>query len=365
VTKRAKRTAVVDTSGIRKVFDLAREIENPVNFSIGQPDFDVPAPVVETLVEAVRVGRTRYTPTQGLEELREAVRLHMKRTRDWEPEEVCITSGVSGGLMLAFLAMVDAGDDVLMADPYFLSYLQLAKLLDARPVVIDTYPDFRLTAERAEAALTPNARVLVLNSPANPTGAVIDATELEGLAEICRRRGIAVVSDEIYDSFCYDDDFVSITRHLPEAVVLGGFSKSYAMTGLRLGYACGPRDVLQEMMKLQQISFVCAPAPVQAAGLTALETDVSEHIAAYRRKRDLVCEGLAGSYELVKPSGAFYVFPKVPRGTDAAFVARAIERGCLVIPGSVFSRRDTHFRLSYATTEEEIARGVEILKSLA
>ena len=360
----SRRAGHIDTSGIRKVFDLAAGLSHPVDFSIGQPDFDVPRPVVDAAVDAMNDGFNRYTVTQGIPELREAVRRHMLTTRHWEPEEVFITSGVSGGLLLAVLALLDPGDEVLVPDPYFVSYKQLTRLMDAVPVYVDTYPDFRLTPERLERVVTSKSKLLFVNSPANPTGAVCRAEDLEGVAAICRKHHITVISDEIYDRFCYDEAYVSITRYLDETLLLGGFSKSYAMTGWRLGYACGPRDILQEMLKLQQLSFVCAPAPVQKAGLAALECDTSARITEYRHKRDVIYEGLKDHFNVTRPSGAFYIFPEVPSGTDVTFVERAIARECLVIPGSVFSERHTHFRISYATTLDEIERGVEVLKSL-
>lgn len=365
MAKISRRADSIDTSGIRKVFDLAAGLTNPVNFSIGQPDFDVPGVVKDAAVDAMRKGFNRYTVTQGIPELRQAVREHMRKTRNWEPEEVFITSGVSGGLLLAIIALIEPGDEVIVPDPYFVSYKQLARLLDAETVFVDTYPDFRLTPERLERAVTPRTKLLFVNSPANPTGVVYPEEDLKGVAELCRKHNITVISDEIYDHFCYDGPHVSITGYLEETLLLGGFSKSHAMTGWRLGYACGPKHILQQMLKLQQLSFVCAPSAVQWAGLAALECDVSEHIADFRRKRDAIYEGLRDTFEVTRPSGAFYIFPKVPGGTGTAFVERAVERECLMIPGSVFSERDTHFRISYATTLEEIERGVEILKSLA
>jgi len=364
VSKLARRTGDIDISGIRKVFDLAAKLKSPVNFSIGQPDFDVPDDVKRAAIEAVHQGFNKYTVTQGIPELRDRVRLHCRRTRNWEPEEVFITAGVSGGLLLATLALVDPGDEVIIPDPYFVSYKQLTKLVGARPVFVDTYPDFRLTPERLEKVITRKSKVLFLNSPTNPTGAVYPPEDLKGVAELSRRHHITVISDEIYDAFCYDGEYVSITRYLEETVLLGGFSKSWGMTGWRLGYVCGAKEILQEMLKLQQFSFVNAPSMVQRAGLAALDCDVSEHIADYKHRRDLVYEGLKGTFEITRPSGAFYVFPKVPMGTGQEFAERAIERECLVIPGSVFSERNTHFRLSYATSVEQIERGVEILKSL-
>ena len=384
MAKLAKRTSQVEASGIRRVFDLAAKIKDPCNLSIGQPHFDVPEEAKDATIAAVREGFNRYTMTQGIPELRERVRRHLRETRGWEPEEVIITSGVSGGLMLAVLALVDAGDEALVPDPYFLAYKQLLRLVDARPVYVDTYPDFQLTPERLERAIesresresrgrkegtVPHSgtvpSLLFLNSPANPTGAVVTEAHLKGIAEICRRRGITVVSDEVYDAFSYDAPFVSVTRFLGEALVLGGFSKTYAMTGWRLGWAAGPKEILQQMLKLQQISFVCAPSMAQKGAVAAFDTDPADRIADYKRKRDLIVDGLKDRFEVVRPAGAFYVFPKAPKGTGMEFVERVIAKECLVIPGSVFSERDTHFRISYATTDEQLARGLKILNSLA
>jgi aspartate aminotransferase/aminotransferase len=365
LAKPSKRAASVDASGVRRVFDLAARLKNPCDLSIGQPDFDVPEPLKEAAIRAIRDGFNRYTVTQGIPELREAVRLLMRRTRNWEPEDVFITAGVSGGLCLAALALIDEGDEVIIPDPYFVAYKQLVRLVGGRPVFADTYPDFRLTPAAVERAVTRRSKLLFLNTPANPTGAVAGEEDLKGIAEICRRHDITVISDEVYSDFCYDAPFAGITKHLPEALVMGGFSKTYAFTGWRLGYVCGPKAILQEMVKLQQFSFVCAPSMVQKAGVAALDFDASAYIAEFRRKRDAIYDGLKDKFEVARPAGAFYIFPKVPRGTDREFVERAIERECLVIPGSVFSERNTHFRISYATGMEQIRRGVEILNSLA
>ncbi len=365
MAKLAKRMAEVEASGIRRVFDLAAKIKNPCNLSIGQPDFDVPAPAKDAAVEAIRAGFNRYTITQGIPELRDGIRAKLKQSRGWEPEDVIITSGVSGALTLAVLAMVDPGDEVLVGDPYYLGYKQLLKLVGAKPVYIDTYPDFRLSPERLERAATPKTKLLFLNSPANPTGAVANEADLKGIAEVCRRRGISVISDEVYDAFSYEGPAASITKFMPEALVLNGFSKAYGMTGWRLGYAAGPKEILREMLKLQQITFVCAPSMTQKGAVAALNLPTESNIAAYRLKRDLIYEGLRGKFDVAKPAGAFYIFPKVPRGTDTEFVERAIAKECLIIPGSVFSERNTHFRISYATSEEQLRRGIDILNALA
>ena len=365
MSKSARRTTRIDSSGIRKVFDLAAKMTNPINLSIGQPDFDVPDTIKAEAIGAIRDGFNRYTPTQGTPELIEGVRDHMRRTRRWSPPGILITSGVSGGITLALNVLVDPGDEVLMGDPYFVMYKHITSFLDGVPVFVDTYPDFRLSAERIEAALTPKSKVLMLNSPCNPTGVVSSAAELKDIAELAQRHDLTVISDEIYDSFCYDDKFVSVAEFHDRVLLLGGFSKSYGMTGWRLGYACGDADVIAEMTKLQQFTFVCAPSMVQRAGVRALKTDVSQHVEDFRRKRDLIYEGLRDSFEVVKPGGAFYLFPKVPRGSDEEFVKRAIEANCLIIPGSVFSQRHTHFRISYANSLEQLQKGVDVLNGLA
>ena len=243
----------IDSSGIRKVFDLAATMTDPINLSIGQPDFEVPEPVKTGAIEAIREGFNRYTPTQGIPELIEGVRELMRRTRDWDPPGVLITSGVSGGILLSLATLVEAGDEVIFGDPYFVMYKHIVSLMDGVPVTVDTYPDFRLTAERIEAVLTPKSKVLVLNSPCNPTGVVNTASELEEIAELATRHHLTVISDEIYDRFCYDGPFVSIARFMEEVLVLGGFSKSHAMTGWRLGYACGPAEVMAEIAALTPI----------------------------------------------------------------------------------------------------------------
>jgi aspartate/methionine/tyrosine aminotransferase len=260
---------------------------------------------------------------------------------------------------------VNPGDEVIVFDPYFVMYEPLIKLVDAQPVVIDTYPDFRIDLDRVRSAITPLTKLILFNSPANPTGAVSDEAEVRGLAELAAEMDVALLSDEIYRLFCYDRPFVSPAKFNPHTIVIDGFSKSYGMTGWRLGYVHGPGALIDEMTKLQQYSFVCAPQPFQWAAAAAMDIDMQPHIAAYRRKRDMLVSGLKDVYELTVPGGAFYAFPKVPWGSATDFVARAVEHELLVIPGNIFSHRDTHFRISYAADDRVIERGIEVLRKLA
>lgn len=369
-----KRLQGIDASGIRRVFDLAAELESPINFSIGQPDFDVPESIKAQAIAAIEAGSNSYTRTQGIAALRDKVSHHLRQQfpqtygagDNWD---VLITSGVSGGLVLALLCCAEPGDEVVLPDPYFVMYKHLITLSGATPIYVNTYPDFQMTAERVEAVLTDRTKMVLFNSPSNPTGTVATQATCDALAELCRERRVLLLSDEIYDVFYYG------SKSLPspgatslDALILRGFSKTYGMTGWRMGYAAGPRAVVEQMTKLQQYSFVCAPSMVQVAGVTALDTDMSGYVEAYRHKRDRVIERLSPHYALTEPGGAFYAFVEVPKHlnmTGNAFVEEAVKRSLLIIPGNVFSQQDTHFRISYACDDAMLERGLDVLVEMA
>ncbi|MFH1920051.1 MAG: pyridoxal phosphate-dependent aminotransferase [Planctomycetota bacterium] len=362
----AERTRCFDASGIRKVFELGAKLTDPINLSIGQPDFDVPPEVRRAAIDAIESGKNGYALTQGAPALREKLQAKVDDQYGHDDREVFVTCGTSGGLMLAMMALVNPGDEVIVFDPYFVMYDALAGLMGAKLVFLDTYPDFRIDLDRVADAITPKTKAILFNSPANPTGAVAGEEEVRGLAELAAERDVVLVSDEIYREFCYDGPFFSPAAHNPHTLVVDGFSKSHGMPGWRLGFAHGPSRIIQAMIKIQQYSFVCAPHPVQWAGVAALDADITPHIAAYHRKRDRIADGLADHFELVRPGGAFYLFPKVPWGSGTEFVEKAItEHQLLIIPGNVFSHRDTHFRISYAAPDPVIERGIEVLRKLA
>jgi aspartate aminotransferase/aminotransferase len=365
--KIASRMSKIDSSGIRKVFNLAAKLENPINLSIGQPHFDVPETVKDAAVAAIQSGKNSYTQTQGIPELRERIRRYLEERRaGWTGEELFVASGTSGAIMLALLVSVEPGDEVIIPDPYFVMYKHLVNLCNGVPVFVDTYGDFKLTAEALDAAVTDKTKLVLLNSPNNPTGAVYSADDLRAIAAVLDRHGLYAVTDEIYEFYCYDGEFRSLVEFYPErTILLGGFSKTWSMTGWRLGYAAGPADVISEMIKLQQFSFVCAPSMAQAGGLAALDVDPLPFRDEYHKKRDFVYEALKDNFELARPEGAFYAFPKVPWGDDQSFVAAAIERGVLIIPGSVFSEKNTHFRIAYAADDSVLAAGCDVLNDLA
>jgi aspartate aminotransferase/aminotransferase len=361
----ADRMSRIEASGIRKAFDMSKAMVDPINLSIGLPDFDVADPVKAAAVEAIGRGRNAYTVTQGIPELRGKIQAAVDDTFGHPDRQVLITSGTSGALLLALCATVNPGDEVIIFDPYFVMYGNLAHLAGGTPVFVDTYPDFRIDAGAVAAAMTPRTKCVIANSPNNPTGAVASADEMRRLAELCRARGVLLISDEVYRAFCYDQPFSTPASYNDEVLVVDGFSKAHGMTGWRLGFAHGPSPLIQEMAKLQQFSFVCAPSMVQYAGVVALDQDLSAHADAYRRKRDAVVAGLKGLFDLPTPEGAFYAFPRAPWGTASAFVAEAIRHNLLIIPGNVFSRRDTHFRISYAVDDATLKRGLKVLRDLA
>lgn len=364
----AQRTAEFDASGIRKVFDLAAKMTDPINLSIGQPDFAVPDAVKDAAVEAIHNDKNGYSVTQGIPQLRDELQSRIDREYGHDDRRVLVTSGTSGALVMSMLAMIDPGDEVIYFDPYFVMYPALVKMVGGKCVPIDTYPDFRIDPDKVAAAITPRTKLILLNSPANPTGVVAGEDEVRALAELAAKHNIALLSDEIYREFCYEGALISPTAWNEQTIVVDGFSKSYGVTGWRLGWMHGPTALIEKITMLQQYSFVCAPHPLQWGAIAALDTDMTPQVDEYRQRRDLIVDGLReAGYEVAPTGGAFYVFPKVPdgAGTGTEFVTRAIENQLLVIPGNIFSERDTHFRISYAAKIETLERGLEVLRQLA
>jgi aspartate/methionine/tyrosine aminotransferase len=361
----ANRMKHIDASGIRKAFDMSRSMKDPINLSIGLPDFDVPEIVKQAAIGAIEAGHNAYTVTQGIPELRTKLQGAVDAQFGHADRQVLVTAGTSGALLLALCCVVDPGDEVIVFDPYFVMYKHLATLAGGVSILVETYPDFRIDPDKVAAAMTDRTKCVVVNTPANPTGVVGTALEMRALAELCRRRDVLLISDEVYRAFCYDHAFTTPATWNDDVLVVDGFSKTYGMTGWRLGYAHGPARLIQEMAKLQQFSFVCAPSMAQYGGAVALDQDLTAQIKAYRRKRDMVVEALSEDFELSLPEGAFYAFPRAPWGTGTEFVAEAIKNNLLIIPGNVFSQRDSHFRLSYAVGDETLRRGLDLLRTLA
>lgn len=376
----SRRAKSIDASGIRKVFDLAAKLKDPINLSIGQPDFPVPEAMKKAAVDAILENKNGYTVTQGIPQLLAAIWTRLGTEVGWQRPTgdgkgglgAIVTSGTSGALLLAFMCLLDEGDEAIVPDPYFVMYPQLGTLTGGRIVTCDTYPDFRMTAERVERLLTPRTKVVLVNSPSNPCGVVLSERELADLVDLCRQKGVLLISDEIYDEFVFTDAkengrFPTPARYSQDLLLIRGFGKSYGCTGWRLGYAAGPNDLIQAMARLQQYTFVCAPSMAQWGVLPAFEVDMSGEVERYRHRRNMVLEAFRGVTTVPQPGGAFYCFVEVPQRlglTATQFVERAIERNVLIIPGKVFSHRDTHFRLSYATNEAKLEQGLGVLRTL-
>jgi len=388
------RSTGIDGSGIRRVFELGAKLDDPINLSIGQPDFQVPEVMRRAAIEAIEAGANGYTLSQGTAALRERTGAHLRADLGWDvhpdlpplddPDRtsLMITSGTSGGLMLAALALLDPGDEFIIPDPFFVVYPNIAKMIGAKAVLCDTYPDFRMTAERVAPLITERTKFVLLNSPGNPSGVVPTGEECRELLELCREKGVILLSDEIYDEFVYSDAVEPSPRgesgsRCPSpgrfegaeenVLLVRGFGKTYGCTGWRMGYAAGPGPILREMGKLQQYSFVCAPSIAQAGCVAAFDADVSAHVADYQKRRDMVLGILSEVTDVATPGGAFYVFPKIPESaglTGTELVEKAIERNVLCIPGGVFSSRDTHVRLSLSAPEAKLRKGVETLAEL-
>ena len=372
----SKRARSIDASGIRRIFELGVKLKDPINLSIGQPDFPVPREIKDAVIDAIESDKNGYTVTQGEASVLAVVREHLAEEMGWDVDDesigVMLTSGTSGGLVLAAMALLEEGDELIIPDPWFVLYPQLARLTGATLVTCDTYPDFRMTAERIESLITDRTKAVIIDSPGNPTGVVLDSGELQAIVDLCRQRGVVLISDEIYDEFTFQDALEdgycpSPARISKDALIIKGLGKTFGCTGWRLGFAAGPKALIEEMTKLQQFTYVCAPSMAQQAFKARPHVDMKEEVASYEGRRDLVMERLGAVTEVVVPGGAFYAFIKVPEHlgiSGTTFVERAIERGVLIIPGAVFSDRDTHFRLSYAVAEDLLVRGLDILVDL-
>ncbi len=370
-----ERVAAVDVSGIRRVFQLGATMDDPINLSIGQPDFPVPEPLKAAAVEAITADRNGYTLTSGDGDLLQAAKASVAQDVGWtfdDDTELLITSGTSGALQLACMALMSAGDKIIVPDPYFVIYPNLSTMFGGTTVLCDTAPDFRFTAERVEPLITDNTRIVLANSPGNPTGVVMSQHEANDLYDLCTAKGVLLISDEIYDLFTFDNGlqdgrFPSPARRGDEMLMIRGLGKNWGCTGWRLGYAAGPSWLIREMAKFQQYTFVCAPAPLQAACVGAFDLDMSPMVELYQSRRDRVIAALGDVTEVADAQGAFYAWAKVPEALDCTgteFAERAAERNVLVIPGGVFSTRDTHFRLSFATKDAKLDEGLAILRDI-
>lgn len=374
----SKKTAAIKPSGIRKFFDIVQEMDDAVSLGVGEPDFDTPWHIRDEGIYSLEKGRTWYTSNAGLKELRIEICRYMKRTQglDYDPlTESFVTVGGSEAIDLALRAMVDPGDEVLIPQPSYVSYEPCAVLADAKPVIIELKgkDDFRLTADALREKCTDRSKVLIMPFPNNPTGAVMELKDLEAVAEVIREKDLYVVSDEIYGELTYSGKHVSIAS-LPgmreRTIVINGFSKAYAMTGWRLGYAVGPGNIMSQMIKIHQFAIMCAPTTSQYAGIEALKNgdeDVAMMREEYDRRRRLLLHEFADmGLPCFEPFGAFYAFPDISGFglTSDEFCTRLLrEEKLAVVPGTAFGDcGEGYIRISYAYSMDDLKKALERLR---
>ncbi len=368
----SKEIVTIEPSGIRKFFDIASEMDDVISLGVGEPDFDTPWHIRDEGIYSLEKGRTFYTSNSGLTELRMEITRYLKRRfrLDYDYKtETLITVGGSEAIDIAMRTMLDPGDEVLIPQPSYVSYEPCCILAGGKPVIIELQAenDFRLTKEQLEAAITPKTKLLVLPYPNNPTGAVMEREDLEEIAEVIRAHDLFVLSDEIYAELTYVEgqEHVSIAS-LPDmkerTIVINGFSKSHAMTGWRLGYACGPHVILEQMLKIHQFAIMCAPTNSQYAAIDALKNgdeDVAMMCGQYdARRRYLMYAFKEMGLDCFEPFGAFYVFPCIREFgmTSDEFATKLLmTEKVAVVPGSAFGKSGEGFiRISYAYSLENL-----------
>ena len=366
-------------SGIRKFFDLAASMEGCISLSIGEPDFVTPKLMMDAAIDSLNQGKTAYTSNAGLIELREEICNYLKKydlSYD-AATEVLVTVGASEAIDLAFRALVGEGDEVLIPDPSFVCYGPLATMAGATPVYLNTYEkdDFRLTAEELEAKITPNSKVLLLPYPNNPTGGIMSKEDYEPIAEVVKKHNLFVICDEIYSELVYGGEkhfsFAALPGMKERSIVLNGFSKAFAMTGWRVGYACGPADVIAAITKIHQYGIMSAPTMGQYGALEGLrngDEEVAKMVASYDERRKVIVQGFRDmGLSCFEPKGAFYCFPciKSTGMSSEEFVEQLLmEEKVAVVPGNAFGASGEGFiRCSYASSMENIKEALKRIEA--
>lgn len=365
-----KTVTEIKPSGIRKFFDIVHEMDDAISLGVGEPDFDTPWRVRDEAIYSLEQGRTIYTSNSGLMELREEIAVYLKRKYDlsYDPKtEMMVTVGGSEAIDVALRAMLDPGDEVLIPQPSYVSYLPCTILAGGTPVTIDLKEEneFRLTPEELEAAITDKTKILILPFPNNPTGAIMERKDLEAIVDVVLKHDIFVLTDEIYSELSYAGEHVSIASFpgmKERTVYINGFSKAFAMTGWRLGYACAPEVILKQMLKIHQFAIMCAPTTSQYAAIEALR-NCDDEVAAMReeyneRRRYLVHRFQQMNLQCFEPFGAFYIFPSIKEFgmTSDEFATRFLrEKKVAVVPGNAFGDCGEGFlRISYAYSLENL-----------
>ena len=368
----------VSFSGIRKFFDLASTMKDVVSLGVGEPDFAAPDKVIEASIASLKRKETSYTSNWGILELREEIAKLFKNRYglSYNPEdEVMVTVGVSEAIGIVMTTFLNPGDEVLIPDPAYLAYPACVSLAHGKPVLVPTYGDneFKLTVEELEKKVTPKTKALLIGYPNNPTGTVMDRESLEQVATFAKKHDLIVIADEIYCDLTYDGShtcFASLPDMRERTIVMNGFSKSYAMTGMRIGYICAPKEALEEIYKVHQYEILCASTTSQYGALEALrsfDADVKAMFDEYKARREIIYQGLLDmGLPVFKPKGAFYIFPDISSTgmDDEEFCDRLLrEEKVGVVPGTCFGPQGkNHVRISYAASREQIREALKRMK---
>ncbi len=382
IAERMKQIAPSMTLAIdAKAKKLKEEGQDILNFGAGEPDFNTPQVICDAAKKAIDEGHHKYTPAAGTVELRKAIGQYLNREYkvQYEPGEIVVSSGAKHSLYNAFLALVNPGDEVLIPSPYWVSYPEQVKFAGGIPVFVECSEadEFKLTPEVLKAKITPKTKVLILNSPSNPTGAVVSRKAMEGIAELVLKHKIWVISDEIYAKLIYGEEhvcFPSINKELmAQTILVNGMSKAYAMTGWRLGYAAGPAKVMKVIGDFQSHSTSNATAIVQKAGIAALaipDSEILKMVAVFQKRRDMIVDGLNAipGVKCLKPAGAFYVFPNVKglfkpgRSNSMELSEYLLDKAKVALTPGIAFGAEGYMRLSYATSEKVILEGLKRIK---
>jgi aspartate aminotransferase/aminotransferase len=365
----AQRIGFFDSSDFRDAVRKQSELADPIDLSIGIPEELTPEHIKAAGIRAIQEDKTTYTPANGLPELRQALaeKLRNENGINCTANNVTVVPGLTTGQLLVYLAVLDPGDEVIVFDPYYPPYPHLASMVGAEVIYVSTLPTFQPDIASIEASITNKTKLIIINTPNNPSGAVYSEEDLRKIAAIAEANNILLISDEIYEHFVYDGKHFSIGSIYPNTITMNGFSKEHAMTGWRVGYVTGPQEIIDAINELQQYVIMSSSSIAQHAALAALKHKSAEELVQkYLQKRDLIVDGLgAAGYEVHGAQGAFYAFVKAPHNmTDIEFVERATEHGLVVVPGRAFSRLHGYFRISYGADRQTLERGLEVIKRI-
>ncbi|MCX6713974.1 MAG: aminotransferase class I/II-fold pyridoxal phosphate-dependent enzyme [Candidatus Vogelbacteria bacterium] len=356
------RVANINYSAVRKSFAVGRG-QGLINLTIGQPDFDVPTNIKKQAKLHIDSHHNKYTETKGILPLRQSISEYLKRRQiNRSADEIIVTAGTTSAIFMVLLSLLNPDDEVIIFEPYFVAYPELVNLVGGQSVILKTDKTFQPDIAVLQKAITKKTKLIILNSPNNPTGAVYSKDLIKKIVQIAKKVGAYILSDEIYNNFVYNVPYFSPAKIYNKTIIVDGLSKSKGMTGWRIGFVAGPKNIIEAVEKVQQFTAVCAPAPFQYAAISAFSEPLSpEILKQYKKRRDTIVEGIKNDYSVVKPDGAFYLFVKTPISVDK-FIKLLLKNGLAVVPGKAFGGYKNFVRISYAVSGQEIIKVVKILK---